>query len=217
MTTVLRTEPLPRLMQNLPVDPDRGFVVPWFVDWIDGKPEFRAMDIRKFKKALTKKLCWVCGNPLLTRFAFVAGPMCGINKISSEPPSHIECARWSARNCPFLSNPDMVRREDDLVDNNKFRDTSAGIGLARNPRVTMLWITREYEVVNVGNGILIVMGRAQEVEWYHCGRIATRKEVVEAVEEGISLLEATARQEEGGLEDLRKKRSAFEQRWLPSK
>src|SRR5215510_204714 len=103
--------PLPRRMQSLPVS-DRGFPVPWFVPWVNGQPEFRAMDGRKFELAVGKKLCWVCGQPLGTRFAFVVGPMCGINRISSEPPSHRECAEFSAMGCPFLSMPKMVRRDD---------------------------------------------------------------------------------------------------------
>jgi hypothetical protein len=197
-------------MQNLPIDPDRGFVVPWFVDWINGKPEFRAMDRRKYVRAIRERLCWVCGNKLATRFAFVAGPMCGINRTSSEPPSHLECARWSARNCPFLSNPNMVRRQDELIDNAKVVEGSAGFAITRNPGVAMIWITKEYELFPDGMGqYLIMMGRPQEVEWYSHGRPATRAEVLESIENGIGALEALARQEEGGMEDLRKKRGQF--------
>ena len=138
------TESLPARMQGLPVD-ERGYVVPWFVDWLDGKPEFRAMDPRKFARAIKERRCWVCGERLGVNLCFVAGPMCGINRTSSEPPSHVECARWSARNCPFLANPRMVRREDELSD--QVKQNQAGIGLKRNPGVAMLWITRNYEVL----------------------------------------------------------------------
>jgi hypothetical protein len=55
------TEPLPVRMRHLFVD-ERGYVVPWFVAWVDGKPEFRAMDPDKFRAAITRKLCWVCGQ-----------------------------------------------------------------------------------------------------------------------------------------------------------
>lgn len=215
-TITLKTEPLPRRMQNLVID-ERGYVVPWFVDWIDGKPEFRAMNRRKYLQAIQKRLCWVCGGKLDTRFAFVAGPMCGINRTSSEPPSHLECARWSARNCPFLSNPNMVRRQDDLVDNEKFREAAPGFAIARNPGVTMIWITREYEVFPDGMGQhLIQMGRPHEVEWYCYGRPATRAEVEQSIENGIGALEAMARQEPGGMDELTKKRRQF-QKLLPVK
>jgi len=202
-------------MQHLPIDPDRGYVVPWFVEWIDGKPEFRAMDGRKYWRALRERLCWVCGTKLESRFAFVAGPMCGINRTSAEPPSHLECARWSARNCPFLSKPEMVRRQDDLCDNQKFRDAAPGIAITRNPGVTMIWITREYELWDDGNGrALITMGRPHEVEWYCRGRAATRAEVEQSIEDGIGSLEMVARSQEGAMEDLIKKRQQF-QKLLP--
>ncbi len=210
-------EPVPRLMKDLPLDPERGYVVPWFVAWENGKPEFRAMDKNKYMAALKKHLCWVCGQPLATRFAFVSGPMCGINRTSAEPPSHIECARWSARNCPFLSNPNMVRREDGILDNAKLRDEAPGFAIVRNPGVALVWITREYEVFPDGRGKwLIQMGRPHEVEFYCKGRPATRAEVMESIDSGIGVLEAVARQEEGGIEDLRNKRKLFE-KLLPKK
>lgn len=208
-------EPLPRHMQHLPVDPQRGYVVPWFVDWIDGKPEFRAMNRQKYFRAIRERLCWVCGEKIGSHYAFVVGPMCGINRISSEPPSHIDCARWSARNCPFLSNPSMVRREDGLLDNNKLREASPGICIARNPGVALVWITREYEVISDGRGgVLIQMGKPTGVEWYCRGRAATREEVEESIDNGIGALEAVARTEAGGIEALRRAQSRFE-KFLP--
>jgi hypothetical protein len=107
-------EPLPGRMLGLPVD-KRGYPVPWFVDWLDGEPEFRAMDPEKWAKAIKRKLCWVCGQQLGTRFSFVLGPMCGINRTTAEPPCHLDCARWSARNCPFLTAQMTRRREDDPI------------------------------------------------------------------------------------------------------
>jgi hypothetical protein len=203
-------------MQHLVID-DKARPVPWFVDWIDGQPEFRAMDGRKYVRAIREKLCWVCGNPLKGTYVFVAGPMCGINRTSAEPPNHPECARWSARNCPFLSNPDMVRREDDVVNNTKFREAAPGFAITRNPGVTMLWFTREYEVIDDGKGKpLIQMGRPAGVEWYREGRLATREEVEESIDNGIGALETLARMQEGGMEALSRQRMRFE-KLLPQK
>src|SRR5713226_4149106 len=188
-------EPVPDRMKHLPLD-ERGNPVPWFVAWVDGKPEFRAMDGQKFKRAIREKRCWVCGLTLGVYKTFVAGPMCGINRTSSEPPSHLECARWSARNCPFLSNPQMVRREDEFTVKCGGEDSVAGVGLTRNPGVTMLWTTRTYEVFpdprQKGSGYLLTMGEPESVEWYRCGKPATRAEVVESVESGLPALEAIA-------------------------
>jgi hypothetical protein len=206
-------EPLPIRMQSLAVD-ERGYVVPWFVKWIDGKPEFRMMDRSKFFRAIKEKLCWVCGQRLGVYLCFVAGPMCGINRTSSEPPSHVECAYWSARNCPFLSNPDAVRREDEVTI--QARENVAGIGLMRNPGVTMLWTTRNYETIKVDNGYLITMGEPDKVKWLRCGKPATREHVLESIESGLPNLEALARQQEGGMEALARYRQRFE-KWVPTR
>jgi hypothetical protein len=201
-------DPLPRNMADLPVD-DRGYVVPWFVDWLDGKPEFRAMDRVKFMRALREKLCWVCGKRLGVYKVFVAGPMCGINRTSSEPPCHLDCAHWSARNCPFLNNPRAVRREDELTAT--IRDNTPGIAITRNPGVVMLWITRVYETFDDGKGrLLIQMGEPESVEWYAEGKPATRAQIQESIDSGLPSLELLARQEPGGLESLERSKKRFE-------
>lgn len=213
-TQIVSLESLPDRMKHLPSDA-RGYIVPWFVAWDNGKPEFRAMDPAKFVRAIREKLCWVCGGKLGVHVCFVAGPMCGINRTSSEPPSHLECARWSARNCPFLSNPRMVRREDERINNQSLRDKAPGIALTRNPGVAMLWITRQYEVFRTGNGVLLQMGEPESVEWYVCGRPATRAEVLKSIDTGLPNLEAIARTERGGIEALSRAYRNFES-FLPS-
>jgi hypothetical protein len=205
---------LPERMRALPVE--RGFPVPWFVGWIDGKPEFRSMDAEKFVTAVRSKLCWVCGQRMGVNVVFVAGPMCGINRTSSEPPSHADCAVWSAINCPFLSNPRMVRREDEVSNNQKTREGSAGIAITRNPGVTMLWYTRSFEVFPDGlnKGYLCHMGEPEKVEWYANGRTATRAEVQESIDTGLPILESLAKQQSRGLDALKRYVDRF-QKYLP--
>lgn len=215
-------EPLPTSMLRLPVD-ERGYAVPWFVQWVkdgqpvpvgEGKPEFRAMDYSKWWRAVKEKLCWVCGGNLGIYKAFVSGPMCGINRTSSEPPSHLECARWSARNCPFLSNPRMVRREDEAINNANLCERAAGMAITRNPGVALLWITRQYEIFKTETGPLIMMGEPESVEWYACGKPATRAQVLESIEGGLPNLEAVAKMERGGLEALEQAKKRFE-KYIP--
>ncbi len=206
-------ETLPVRMRDLPLD-ERGYTVPWFVDWIDGKPEFRAMDLRKFVRAIKEKLCWVCGSRLGVNLCFVAGPMCGINRTSSEPPCHAECGRWSAQNCPFLSNPRMVRREDEQTA--EMAGNVAGFAIRRNPGVSMLWFCRDYSVFDDGRGgKLINMGEPDKVEWWAEGRIATREEVQRSIDSGLPALEAMARTEKGAMEVLVRTTEQF-QKWLPA-
>jgi hypothetical protein len=191
------TEPLPSRLQTLPVD-ERGYVVPWFVAWVNGKPEFRAMDAEKRVRAVKEKRCWVCGQQLGTMLCFVIGPMCGINRIAPEPPSHYECAAWSARNCPFLSNPHMVRREDEAMNNAQLAAETPGHAIARNPGVMLLWITRGYEIVPDASGNwLLMVGEPQRVEWWREGRRATRAEVEASVATGLPILRKMADSERG--------------------
>lgn len=206
-------EALPPRLQSLPVD-ERGYPVPWFVDWIDGKPEFRCMDGAKWVRAVHEKLCWVCGQRLGRYMTFVAGPMCGINRTSSEPPCHLECAEWSARNCPFLNNPDQIRREGDSVAAEG--KVVGGFAIKRNPGVSMLWTCKDYLVyADRQGGKLIQMGEPDHVEWWARGRRATREEVMASVDSGLPNLIALAQQQEGALKYLDEQRQCFE-KWIPA-
>jgi hypothetical protein len=206
-------ETLPSRMQTLPID-DRGYVVPWFVDWIDGKPEFRAMDLTKWIRAVKEKLCWVCGERLGRYMTFVAGPMCGINRTSSEPPCHLECARWSARNCPFLNNSNAIRREDSEI--NAASNCVGGIALRRNPGVSMLWTTNNYSIFDdQRGGWLVHMGEPSSVEWYAEGKIATREQVMASIESGFPALAELALKQEGAMAYLSECRQKFE-KYIPA-
>lgn len=178
-------DPLPERMRSLPID--RGYPVPWFVAWVDGKPEFRAMDVKKWLAAVKFGLCWVCGERVGSRLTFVIGPMCGINRTTSEPACHRECAVWSAKNCPFLSRPHMTRREDDAFSIEQGK--CAGIPISRNPGVALLWHTRHFKVFNDGAGKpLIQVGEPDSVEWLAEGRPATFEQVSASVESGLPIV-----------------------------
>lgn len=186
-------EALPARLQRLPID-DRGYPVPWFVAWVDGRPEFRAMDAAKFIAAVKERRCWVCGDRLGVHLSFVIGPMCGINRTTSEPPSHHECAQWSARKCPFLTRPHMVRREDDFTEEMRNApDGDVGIPILRNPGVALVWNTRGYQLTREPNGrYLITVGEPESIEWYAEGRPATRAEVEHSVTTGLPALRELA-------------------------
>lgn len=179
--------PLPEKVARLPVA-DNGYPVPWFVSWIRGKPEFRAASARKQERALKEKRCWVCGGGYGHRFAFVLGPMCVVNRINAEPPSHEECADFSAKACPFLSKPAMRRRENDLPPEVV---EPPGHMIRRNPGVACVWVTRYYRMVDAGDGRpLFMVGDPLAVRWYAEGRAATRAEVVASIDSGLPALQA---------------------------
>lgn len=172
----------PPRIARLPVDA-RGYPVPWFVGWVNGKPDHRLADQAKLVKAVRDKLCWVCGEKLGVYKAFLLGPMCVVNRVTSEPPSHEECANYSVRACPFLTRPHAARRENALPAN--VRD-AAGVMLKGNPGVTALWMAKEFkEFSPPGGGRLFNVGEPTLVAWFREGRAATRDEVHAAMLAGL--------------------------------
>lgn len=175
-----------------------GYPIPWFV-WFDpetGEPDFRIMRPDGIRRAVTQKLCWVCGEPMFGNAmqAFVIGPMCAVNHTSAEPPSHYLCAKWSAIACPFLATPQMVRRERGMPQHSSV----AGVMIARNPGVTLVWKVRpdDWSLFSDGdNGVLFDIGQARGVEWYAHGRDATRTEVEHSIDTGIPILMEMAEEE----------------------
>lgn len=183
--------PPPPRIARLPRD--RGYPVPWFVAWIDGVPDFRVVGPGKLENAMRYRRCWICGNPLGRYVTYVVGPMCAVNRVSSEPGSHRECAEYAARACPFLVRPHMVRREagkpEEAVE-------PAGVMLRRNPGVALVWTTDHVRQKPVpGGGFLLDLGEPRSVAWYAEGREATHAEVMASIESGIPTLQEMAEQE----------------------
>lgn len=177
--------PPPRIAA-LPVD-KRGYPIPYFVSYWKGEPEFRLADSTKLIRCLKQSLCWVCGQPLGSNKAFVIGPMCSISRTTTEPPSHFDCANYSVMACPFLTKPQMVRREDELTDANK--GNVAGEMIERNPGVSCVWVTKSYKVFPDPKGKpLIKVGNPLSVAWWKEGRQATRAEVEASIESGCPAL-----------------------------
>lgn len=175
---------VPKRIQALPIDPKWNLPVPWFVRWIDGKPCFPVMDARKWHKAVEHKLCWICGQRLREPFAFVIGPMCGVNRTSAEPPSHVTCAIYAAENCPFLVTPKMKRMDIEHLG----AIDAPGVALKRNPGCCAVWVTKRYELIAANTGFLIRIGEPQQVLWYAEGRKATRDEIMESIQTGLPFL-----------------------------
>lgn len=185
--------PIPRRMTHLPID-DRGFPIPKFVPYVDGQPEFRAMDGRHLHDCMSRKLCWLCAHPLGVHMTFVMGPMCAINRNNAEPPCHHECAEYAAKACPFLTQPRMRRNER----NTPWKDGEErvpGIAIKRNPGVAILWTTRSYRPFMDKSGYLFRVGEPERLQAFCEGRTATIEEVMHSVTTGLPILLNMARQE----------------------
>ena len=135
-------------------------------------------------------LCRICYNKQYNanRQAFVIGPMCGVNRITSEPPQHLECAEYAAKACPFLTRPMATRNNRDLPED----ATAAGIMIARNPGVTLIWSTKKITPFKVSNGYLFKLGDPTCLSFWCKGRAATRAEALESVNTGLPTLRSYA-------------------------
>jgi hypothetical protein len=195
--TAARFPDAPAAIAALPLD-RRGFPVPWFVPWIDGDPEFRAVDPRTVQKAHDNKLCWICGTRLGSVKAFVIGPMCAVNRVSAEPPSHPMCAQFAVRACPFLSMP-LAKRADI---SGLPHAPAPGLMIDRNPGVTLIWTTQTYRAEKQRPyGLLFFIGSPLKTEWFTQGRPATGVEIIESIRSGLPALVTVAQL--GGQDALR--------------
>jgi hypothetical protein len=199
---------VPRRMRKLRQD-ERGYPVPYFVRWfgMDGKPvhglpgeadrpDFRYADQGFRWLAFHKGLCWLCGEPTGTHKVYVIGPMCVVNRATSEPACHRDCAEFAAKACPFLVHPREKRNDKGLGPEAL---SPGGIMIRRNPGCVALYETPEAEIERApaehGGGWIIRLGAPSRVDWWAEGRQATRAEVMASIESGYPILFGMASKE----------------------
>jgi ferredoxin len=187
---------IPEKMRARPVD-HRGYPVPWFVAYIDGKPDFRIMDPRKWQLGIDKRRCWLCGQGLGKFGTFVAGLMCIVTHTSAEPPSHIECAKFAVRACPFLTIPTAQYRSAKLPSEVRANEGA----IMDNPEVTALWTTDQWRTEcglgDDGLTRLVKFGEPRTVSYWTRGRPATDQEVASTFWRRLPILQQVAEQDGG--------------------
>lgn len=164
----------PARMRNLPID-DRGYVIPWFVKWIDGKPDFRVIDREKFIKSVQHGLCHVCGTKLGRYKSFVGGPMAVLQLISGEPPVHRECALFAAKACPFLLLPKSKRRSANLPEDIGPIGAPTDHFVEENPGITCVYTCTKFHIDKAGS--VFKFDDCESLEWFTEGREATQEEI----------------------------------------
>lgn len=187
-------EKMPTSMQRRPRD-HRGYPVPWFTprNPETGEWDFRHVHPDKAPQAIRENRCWTCGENLTRPCAFVIGPMCAVNRISSEPPSHVECALYAAKACPFLARPKMERPSghEGILAGGEV----AGLALMRNPGVAMVWVTNTPTYLSAIR--LFDVGEPLRVKFFARSEPATREEILESIESGLPVLRELAEKDGG--------------------
>lgn len=154
---------MPSRWQRLAIN-DKGYPVPFFVGYVDGKADFRVVDRAKLIRCVRFSCCWLCGEKLGRVKTYVIGPMCAVNRTTAEPGSHRECAEYAVVTCPFLTLPNAKRREANMPANTS---EPAGYMIERNPGVTLLWHTNRLTRFPDGNGgVLFRLGDPLGCEFY---------------------------------------------------
>jgi len=177
---------LPERMGHLPVD-DRGYPIPEFVSNLDGKRDFRIVSLEHLANCIRHDLCWICGQPLDVWKVFVIGPLAAIQAVSNEPPSHVECAEFAVRACPFLLLPKAQHRPTDIPNIQKMPGS-----MKRNPGACCLYTVTGYSHHEKPDGrIIFRIGPSVRVDWYTQGRHAQRSEVLDAINTSLLAIRKT--------------------------
>lgn len=164
--------PMPPRIAALPVD-QRGYPIPFFVAYPDGKPDFRLTDPEKLISCVTHSRCLVCGQKITNAdsIVFVFNLTCAVTRKTDEPPCHRSCAEWSIRACPFMLMPKMKRAPLE-----KLPPTieERGNSYLDNIGVFVLW---ECESFTVDDGFYFFVGDPVQTEFFAEGRPATEEEI----------------------------------------
>ena len=201
----------------------RGYPIPYFVQWMkegqeaeDGEagaePDFRVINSPRMERCFRQNRCWICGDVLGRHRVFAIGPMCVINRVTMEPPSHRDCAEFAAKACPFLIRPRMRRNAKDLPQ----AAPTPGIAIDRNPGCIALYETNGYRRFNTTTGALIRLDSPDRIDWWAEGRPATRAEVMDSIESGYPLLMGIARHEgDAAVKELVRQKE-IGMKWVPA-
>jgi len=200
LNAAIKDIPLPPRLARRPVS-SRGFPVPWFVTFRNGDWDFVNLDPEKLGIAYTQEICWLCGEKLGQFRSFCIGPMCSINRVTSEPAQHKLCSEYAVRACPFLVRPNAKRNDKATMAPGNI----PGIHLDHNPGACLVWTTKSYKPVRVGGGVLFELGDPVEVSWWREGRKATRAEIDAAIAKGMPKLhQAAAMQGPDSIKELQR-------------
>jgi hypothetical protein len=202
---------LPARMRRLPLS-DKGYPIPFFVAYVDGEPDFRVADPDKLKRCVRENRCWLCGEPLGRYKAFVLGPMCTVNRIANEPPSHLDCALYAAQACPFLARPHAQRRTANLTDDKSF---PPGVAIMRNPGAVAVWVTTHWELMRAPGGFLFEVGDPHAVRWFAHGAPASLDDVRDGFESGVEILRDVARAQNPTASDYIERQIGIARAYLP--
>lgn len=163
--------PIPPFLSHLQVDP-RGYAIPYFVPIHDGKPDFRYMDTKKSIKAITGKLCHICGKKLHKDYSYViTGPHGLKNQVCTDAAMHRDCAEYSLQVCPHMYYEKSVRKTEDDAYN-------VHLAFNKPPVLFLIKIAGYKYQAHPPHGQLFLHWKpVQAIEYIYVNNILTKKNV----------------------------------------
>lgn len=129
----------------------RGFPVPYLVLFIDGTPDFRITDDKKWDNVVNFRLCQLCGEKLGVHIFFIGGPKTHESRLFYDPPMHKDCAEYAVKVCPFLARTEWEYSTRPLPEGGYRVETVNECDRVR-PEKMGLFRTDGYKVVQVQAG-----------------------------------------------------------------
>lgn len=148
----MREIAIPNFLSHLKVD-ERGYPIPYFVAWVNGKPDFRMLDSKRQKRCVESHLCSICGKKLFEYFYFITGPIGLSNGTHSDPPAHRDCAEYSLQICPHLFFEKSDRNERGEI-YKEARDNNT-TGIMNKPKELYLIKSDKYKLIPVPGGHIL--------------------------------------------------------------
>ena len=154
---------------------DSGLLKPEMPARIARLPKFKGIPVpfyaddngdareRAVSECHLEQLCWICGTKLGAFKAFVTGVVNGVTRLVQEPPCHQDCAEWSAR-----------------------------VALSDSGEPIMVWVTRSYEAILVGEVLHFKMGFPEDRKFWMRAHIAKPTEIAAALRNGLGALRVQA-------------------------
>lgn len=142
--------PIPSFLSHLKTD--RGYPIPYFAAFVDGRVDFRMMDAKRQRVCMAYRKCAVCSKPLDEIAYLITGPLGLSNRVSSDTWMHKACAEFSLSACPHLAYLKHERREGDMPSS-----TFESPGMdANKPKEIYLVKTDKYRIISpASQGVLI--------------------------------------------------------------
>jgi hypothetical protein len=168
----MRKIEVPNFLSHLKID-ERGYPIPFFVAYVNGKPDFRMLEVTKQKQCVEKKLCSICGKKLFEYQYFITGPMGLKNGTHSDPPSHRECAEYSMNICPHLYFEKADRNDRGEI----YKESAAQntTGIMHKSKELYLIKSDKYKLVRVPEGHILQFRKVSWEKYIYLNGILTKE------------------------------------------